>query len=391
MRSLLYFKILLFAFCIGASFAMLSCSSKNKFDLVIENVTLFDGDKVYAHATIYVQEGKISRIDTVPGKIEGEYHTLLSGNNKTLIPGLINAHTHPQQRKDLHDAAHSGILTVMDLLRIVEDSIPVFKSLGETSEYSHYYTSGIGADMPDAVIKKYIQKPNPWAPLSANEVEDFIAKRVEKKVDFIKIFQDSRLPQKFSDTLFDKIINEVHKNKLLAVVHSETLYDARFEFLHGADIIAHGWIDSVISNEDLMKWKQRSFYVIPTLLVHTSIKKQLNPKSYLLTEEQMIDEMEKLHQAGIPLLAGSDSPAHDLNFTSDFFKELALYEKAGLSPIEVLKTATTNPARAFQLKNKGVIKKGTPADFVLVDGDVANDLSKLKNIVGVWKGGKRIR
>ncbi len=379
--------ILLFAILPGFAFG----APKYNYDLIIKHVKLFDGNKVTALANIYVRNGVIQRIDTNLDVINVSSKYTIDGSNKTLIPGLINAHTHPQSRNDLDDAAKAGILTVMDLLRIVEDSIPVFKSLNKKTNCADYYTSGIGADMPNAVIKFYINQVNPWAPLTIQEVQDFVAERIENKVDFIKIFQDSRLPEKFSDSLFDQLIFEVHKNNLLAVVHAEILGDARYAFNHGANILAHGWVDSLISNNDLEHWKQREFYIIPTLLVHIRGKKDLNAKTSTLSESEMIAEIGKIHKAGIRLLAGSDSPADHLNFTTDFYKELALYADAGLSPLDVLKTATIYPAQAFKLKDKGIIKEGISADFVLIDGDLLSDISKLNSIEAVWKKGIRIK
>ncbi len=378
-------------FLSGVLLGCISCFQNRNFDFVIENVKLFDGNNVFEHANVYVKDGLIAQIDTFKTKIDGKYNYLISGHNKTIIPGLINAHTHPQSRRDLNDAARAGILTVFDLLRIDEDSIPVFKVLGEKANYANYYTAGIGADMPNAVIKHYIQKTNPWAPLTKKGVELFIADRIKSKVDFIKIYQDSRLPEKFSDSIFDKLISEAHKEKLMAVVHSELLKDACYEFKHGADIIAHAWFDSLITNNELKKWEQRNFYIIPTLLVHVSIKKQLNPKSYTLTEEQMINEIGRLYKAGITIVAGSDSPADNLNFTTDFYKELELYARAGMTTIDVLKSATINPSKAFKIKDKGIIKEGLSADFVLINGDLLNDMKKIYEIESVWKKGTRIK
>lgn len=378
-------------FLISILLVCISCSPKKDYDFVVENVKLFDGNRVFEHANVYVKNGLIAKIDTFKIEIDCNYKYLINGNNKTLIPGLINAHTHPQSRKDLNDAAKAGILTVMDLLRIVEDSIPVFKSLGETSNYANYFSSGIGADMPNGVIKLYTQETNQYAPLTKKDVESFIADRIKNKVDFIKILHDSRLPEKFSDSIFDKLINETHKNKLLAIVHSELLRDACFEFQHGADIIGHGWVDSMIANNEMEKWKQRDFYIIPTLYLHTKVKKELNLKSYALSEEQIIGEIGKLHKAGITIVAGTDAPADNLNFTTDFYKELQLYVRAGMQPIDALKTSTINAAKAFKLSDKGIIKENISADFVLVNGDILNDINNLNKMEAVWKKGIRIR
>jgi imidazolonepropionase-like amidohydrolase len=178
---------------------------------------------------------------------------------------------------------------------------------------------------------------------------------------------------------------------MLAIVHSETLRDTRYEFEHGADIVAHAWVDSLIDEGLLKHWKERDFSIIPTLWVHLSVKRTYQPKNYLLSEEQLIQEVGKLHKAGIRILAGSDSPADNLNFTTDFYKELELYNQAGLSPLEVLQTSTINPAKVFKLKDKGVIRVGVSADMVLVNGDILKDLSRIHNIEGVWKKGLRIK
>ena len=167
--------------------------------------------------------------------------------------------------------------------------------------------------------------------------------------------------------------------------------DIRYAVNHGADIIGHGYIDSMVTEEDLKNWKSKSIYIIPTLLIHSNVKQKLNPKNYLLSEAQIIEEIGRLNKAGIPLLAGTDSPADGLNYSTDLYKELELYVKAGLSPIEALQTATINPAKAYKLKNKGMIKEGLIADFSIINGDASIDINKLYQIEAVWYRGKKIK
>ena len=384
-------KIFLSCIIFGILILITSCSSSKSVDFTISDVKLFDGNKVTEHANIYVKKGKIVQIDSSNQTSLLKSKKIIDGKNKTLIPGLINAHCHLSSSNDLKDAAQAGILTLIELLRLQEDSIKHFRKLAEKPTYANFYTSGIAADMPNSVIKLYIQQLNPFAPKTKKEVVQFIQDRVNQQVDFIKIMYDSRLPEKFSDTLFDALISETHKNNLLAVVHSELLGDADYEFDHGADIIAHGWIDGLISDETLLKWRSREFYITPTLLIHCKAKKIHNMKSYKLTLEQIIAEIGRLHKAGIPLLAGTDAPAEGMNYTTDLYEELALYVEAGLSPLEALKTATITPAKAYKLKNKGIIQTGLTADFVLIEGDVLTDIKRLNSINHVWKKGVQIR
>lgn len=368
-----------------------SCSMQKSVDFAITNVQLFDGENVQKNASIYVRKGKIIAIDSAGISNTIRAKKIIDGNNKTLIPGLINAHCHLASPANLKEAAQAGVLTMIELLRMNEDEIKHYRKKAQKAEYAYFYTAGIAADKPDGVVKLYTGSLNTYAPSTRLEAKEFIQKRKQKGVDFIKIIQDSRLPQKFSDTLFDALISETHKNNLLAVVHSEILADAEYEFIHGADIIAHGWVDRKISDSTLAEWKSRPFAITPTLLVHCKAKKLYNMKSYTLTEQEIIVEMGKAHRAGIPLLAGTDAPADGVNYSTDLYAELALYVDAGLTPLEALKTATSNPAKAYKLNERGVIRVGASADFVLVDGDVLKDISLLSRINAIWKQGKQIR
>lgn len=71
-------------------------------------------------------------------------------------------------------------------------------------------------------------------------------------------------------------------------------------------------------------------------------------------------------------------------------ESLELLVEAGLSPVRALVAATSAPARAFQLADRGLIRPGTRADRVLVDGDPTDAIRDTRNLVVVWKRGIRI-
>jgi imidazolonepropionase-like amidohydrolase len=60
---------------------------------------------------------------------------------------------------------------------------------------------------------------------------------------------------------------------------------------------------------------------------------------------------------------------------------------AGLTPLEALRAATSTPARAFGLTDRGRIATGLRADLVLVEGDPTTDITRTRRIVAVWKRG----
>lgn len=89
-----------------------------------------------------------------------------------------------------------------------------------------------------------------------------------------------------------------------------------------------------------------------------------------------------LHRAGVPLVAGTDgAPGFLLQ------RELALYVKAGIAPREVLRIATWHAARVAGESNlRGSIQRGYRAELVLVEGDPMRDIEELRRISLVIQG-----
>lgn len=96
----------------------------------------------------------------------------------------------------------------------------------------------------------------------------------------------------------------------------------------------------------------------------------------------------RLHDAGVAILAGTDSPNPWTGFGVGLHRELELLCSSGLSPVEALTAATSASADVFQL-DRGRVRVGTQADLLLVDGDPTVDIAATRNIVGVWKSGVR--
>ena len=68
-------------------------------------------------------------------------------------------------------------------------------------------------------------------------------------------------------------------------------------------------------------------------------------------------------------------------------QELVYLVKAGLTPIQALRCATSVPARRFELRGRGRIAPGLRADLVLVDGDPTSNITDTLSIRRVWKHG----
>ena len=99
------------------------------------------------------------------------------------------------------------------------------------------------------------------------------------------------------------------------------------------------------------------------------------------------DALRQLHEAGASILAGTDAPNPGTVWGASLHGELELLVKAGLSPIEALRAATSVPADHFGIANRGRIRAAKAADLVLIDGDPAADIRMTRRISAVWKDG----
>jgi imidazolonepropionase-like amidohydrolase len=92
-----------------------------------------------------------------------------------------------------------------------------------------------------------------------------------------------------------------------------------------------------------------------------------------------------LHRAGVPIVAGSDVgvPGHTLH------RELELYVKAGLTPLEAIQAATIVPARVMKLDGEvGAIEVGKRADLIVLDANPLDNISNIRKVRSVVTQGR---
>jgi len=110
-------------------------------------------------------------------------------------------------------------------------------------------------------------------------------------------------------------------------------------------------------------------------------------RRFVQKELEVVNDM---HHAGIPFLAGTDTPPGVYIFPGfSLHEELQRFVAAGFTPVEALQTATVNPAKFLGMEDRlGTIEKGKLADLVLLDANPLDEIRNTQKIAGVIANGR---
>jgi len=387
---------------------------------LIKDVRVFDGQKVHARRSVLLEGGKIANADFKGKAPAGS--SVIDGAGRTLMPGLIDSHTHSFQHLEL--PLVFGVTSELDMFT----AVPLLQEMngrmarGENKDRPDIISAGILATVPGGHGTEYgMPIPTLTRP---EEAQPWVDARIAEGSHFIKIVMEPGWPGHPTPSLdrvtVKALIAAAHKRGKLAVVHISKLEDARTALEEGADGLVHLFNGESISDADLKSFVKlahdRKAFVIPTFSVLESVaglkeKDVLEDRQMmaLLTSDQIAPlnspygkkEMAQrlnatrsvvaaLRTAGVPVLAGTDAGNGGTQAGASLHHELLSLTQAGLTPLEALRAATSVPAKAFHLADRGAIATGAKADLVLVEGDPSQDIKATRNIVEVWKDGATV-
>ncbi|MDP9192760.1 MAG: amidohydrolase family protein [Acidobacteriota bacterium] len=384
--------------------------------VAIRNVRLFDGTRVVPNATVVFRDGLIVAAGANVKTPEGAQ--VVDGTGKTLMPGLIDAHTHVYGPA-LERALRFGVTTELDMFTSVATlkEQKAEQAAGNVAARADIFSAGTLVTVAGGHGTEYFPIPT-FTP--GGNAQAFIDERIAEGSDFIKLVYEDGKPfgldfQSLTKEDLRALIEATHKRGKLAVVHISSLTGARTAIEAGADALVH-LFGNVPPDAELGKFiaTHRAF-VVPTLTVIESttgvasgaaLLDDARLKPFLAPEEarqlraafpkrststlkmaNAFATVKQLKIAGAPILAGTDAPNPGTAHGVSMHRELELLVEAGLTPVEALVAATSAPAAAFRLKDRGRIAPGLRADLLLVDGDPTKDIAATRGIVTVWKGG----
>jgi imidazolonepropionase-like amidohydrolase len=180
-----------------------------------------------------------------------------------------------------------------------------------------------------------------------------------------------------------------HDAGRLVAVHATTAEGMRRAVLAGADTIEHGYGGTA---EIFKMMADRGVGYCPTLGASEAYARYFQNWNGQEPAPESVQKARHAFQlamkAGVPICMGGDVGVfpHGENWL-----EMEAMQRAGMSPAQVLISATSRNAKILQLTDRGELKPGLLADLVAVDGDPTKDVSAIEHVRLVIKGGEVVR
>ncbi len=387
-------------------------------NFIIRNVRMYDGKQRYENVDVSIINNRIAAIAVVL-PVQDQFLEL-DGSGKTLLPGLIDAHTHAFQNA-LSEALNFGVTTELDMFTMPSYAAPHQQKRDQLTNHqaADLFSATILATAPGGHGTEYgfdipVLK-------SVEQVPAFVEQRIQQGADYIKAVYNSEQATRhhfpsISASILKALINSAHAKQRLLVVHVDNLISAHEAISFGADGIIHSFMDKPVDLAfvDLMRSTQS--FIIPTLSVEASFSQNsegprlLNSEvshNFLSQQQQQqlkavfpdfgipstalqiaFDSVKRLSDAGVAILAGSDAPNPGTTHGLSLHGELELLTRIGLSNEQALHAATGAVSQQFPVGSRGTLVEGAAASMLMVDGNPFETITDTQRIIRIWKNGQ---
>jgi len=270
-----------------------------------------------------------------------------------------------------------------------------------------------------------------------DQAREFVRKLTEQKLDLVKIWYivDKDHPVESFRPIVRATIEESHAHKTRVAVHATELETARAAVEEGADVLVHSVIDKPVDDAFVKLLKDRHVILCPTLVVFERYGRTFSHQLNLTPEEQKwgnpevitsldvtkvpenklpqrvkdaladpqaaldkinktyavaLPNLKKLEDAGVTIAAGTDAGNIGTIHGPVLFREFQLMKQAGLTPMQILQSATANAAKLFGGETGahiGKLETGYFADLVILNSNPLEDIKNASDIDTVVKNG----
>jgi imidazolonepropionase-like amidohydrolase len=374
------------------------------------------------------------KIDRLGGDVPAGARVIELGD-RTLLPGLIDAHTHVLLQGDATEAEyHFQILREYPSHRVARAvrAMRIALQHGFTT-LRDLETEGAGygdVGLRDAADEKVIPGPRmlvvgpalstsgsypilhfrpDWNFPTGVQVCDgadgcrkAVREQLSYGVDWIKIYANTGGLKLTADGYVDSppnwtreeiaaVVSEAHAKGHKVAAHATSDTGLRISVEAGVDSIEHG---TSIRPEMAREMAKRGIYLSPTLTVGAYVSEPRAREGRAIWAELpkvAAKSFQNCHKAGVKIAFGTDAggyPWTEINQAQEFSHQV----KLGMTPLEAIRSATTVAAEMLGWQGKvGLLERGAFADVIAVPGDPLKDVSILEKVDFVMKGGEVIR
>ena len=363
----------------------------------IDNATL-----VVDHSTI-VLAGPADEIEVPAGAARVD----LAG--KTVMPAIIDAHVHVRQTpeeltQDLKRRAYYGVGATLSLGL---DSAKIVALRGAAMPgAARLFSAGLGITAPEPGRSMAPYTP-PYYITSEAEGRQAVQDQAALNVDIVKIWVDDRGGKydKLTPELYGPIIDEANKHSLRVTAHIFALEDAKGLLQAGIASFAHSIRDMDADDEVMELFAQHpDFILVPNLSgrgvptdlswlqasLPTAELEQLEAGNTDRPEVQtafgiQARNLAKMNNAGVRIAFGTDG-----NRPWGPHVEMEDMVAAGMTPMQVIVSATHNSAAFLRMDDAGTLEAGKSADFIVLDANPLDDITNTRRILSVYLRGEAV-
>jgi imidazolonepropionase-like amidohydrolase len=416
--------------------------------VVLRNARVIDGTGAAPreHISLLLRNGKIEQLGgaEIVAPAGAQVRDL---TGKTVLPGLISAHSHlglivddaessavgytrENVTAQLKQFERYGVTTILslglnrDLVFVLRDEQQAGR-LGGAS----IFTAGRGIGVPDGAPQLSAATDQIFRPATVKEARNDVDEMAAQRVDIIKIWVDKLRGRvsEMSPEIYRAVIDEAHKRHMRVAAHVYSLEDAKHLVADGVDVLAHSVRDQVVDDAFVLSMKLNNVWYVPTFTVDESAyiyaenpafmttpffqqaagpklmakfsapgyaeKIKQNPQTAQHQKDFEIAQqnLKKLFDAGVSVGFGTDSgalPGRIPGFAEHH--ELVLMVRAGLTPMQAITAATGENAKLLHAGDRGTIAVGKRADLLVLDADPLVDIENTQRIFAVYHDGHNI-
>jgi imidazolonepropionase-like amidohydrolase len=382
----------------------MSCPGQRGRRIVIATKLLFDGGgRVLPETHIVVEGSKIVALDPRAAPVDHDLRAF------TVMPGWIDAHVHitwsfgPDGKNQGPDQAtqFAAYQSASNAWKTLLAGFTTVQSVGSPADVPLRDAIGKG-DIPGPRILTAVQPLEGQGEKTGtpDQIREFVRKQKAAGADLIKIFASESIRKGGGMTLSQEQLNaacdEANKQGLRTLVHAyrEAVGAAARA---GCTQVEHG---TLATDDDLKLMAEHGTYFDPQagLVIENYLT---NKQKFIGTEgysEEGFAAMEKAlsldHDivmraskiAGLKVVFGTDALAGSHGRNAEEFIDRV--RDAGIGPMAALVSANALAAEAMRIGDRvGSIKPGYDADIIALDGDPTKDITSVRRVVFVMKGG----